>query len=312
MAARRRQSVAPRSVLIGISRPESGIGRRDRSRIGSRLLARGALALPDTLRPAATSRPALRAWLGGGVRREPCPLGDDPAELARLQLEPLVAQQRQRDPLAPHLVQVDVDEVQVVVEERRREDRLAGRPDDLRAAPERHRLVDADPVHEHDERRRELRVGPHQRSPRRRRARARPRCFAARSRPGDDETFSRICAPSRASSCGVWRCQKSSHTAMPTPTPRRDGVARTTSPGGEEPALVELAVRRQEHLPVHVPDLAVLHERRRDEQPVVARLLDERHDRRRQRRASPPRARRAAGRRGASRPRRRGRRAGSR
>ena len=56
---------------------------------------------------------------------------------------------------------------------------------------------------------------------------------AARSRPGDDETLIRSCAPSSASSCGVWRCQKSSHTAIPTPTPSRDGVARTVSPGAK-------------------------------------------------------------------------------
>src|SRR6185503_16027403 len=49
--------------------------------------------------------------------------------------------------------------------------------------------------------------------------------------------------------------------------------------GGEEPSFVELAVRWQEDLPVDVPDLAVLKERRRDEQPMVARLLDERDDR---------------------------------
>src|SRR6188472_1286025 len=56
---------------------------------------------------------------------------------------------------------------------------------------------------------------------------------AARSRPGDDETLIRICAPSSASSWGVERCQKSSHTASPTPTPSRDGTARSMSPGAK-------------------------------------------------------------------------------
>jgi hypothetical protein len=65
---------------------------------------------------------------------------------------------------------------------------------------------------------------------------------------------------------------------QPDPQPRRrrpQDVAR-----GEEPPLVEQAVRRQEQLAVDVADLAVLEQRRRDEEAVVAGLLDERHDRR--------------------------------
>ena len=87
----------------------------------------------------------------------------------------------------------------------------------------------------------------------------RPTSFvAARSRPGDDDTLMRIWAPSRARICGTVRCQKSSHTASPTPTPsrERDGPQRVA--GGEEPPLVEQPVRRQEELAVDVPDLAVL------------------------------------------------------
>ena len=101
---------------------------------------------------------------------------------------------------------------------------------------------------------------------------------AARSRPGDDDTLIRIWAPSRARSCGTVRCQKSSQTAIPTPDPepRRDGAQHVA--GGEEPALVEQAVGRQEDLAVDVADLAVLEERRGDEQPVVGRFLDERDD----------------------------------
>ena len=57
---------------------------------------------------------------------------------------------------------------------------------------------------------------------------------AARSRPGDDDTLMRIWAPSRASSWGTVRCQKSSHTPMPTPTPRRDGTARSRSPAAKK------------------------------------------------------------------------------
>ncbi len=63
----------------------------------------------------------------------------------------------------------------------------------------------------------------------------RPTSFvAARSRPGDDETLMRICAPSRASSWGTDRCQKSSQTPIPTPTPSRDGAARSMSPGAKK------------------------------------------------------------------------------
>ena len=99
---------------------------------------------------------------------------------------------------------------------------------------------------------------------------------AARSRPGDDDTLIRIWAPSSASSCGTGRCQKSSHTPMPDPTPeaRRDRPQDVA--GGEEAALVEEPVRREEELAVDVPDLAVLEQGGRDEQPVIARFLDER------------------------------------
>ena len=134
---------------------------------------------------------------------------------------------------------------------------------------------------------------------------------AARSRPGDDETLIRIWAPSRASSCGTVRCQKSSQIADPDADaePRRHRPQQVA--GGEEPALVEQAVGRQEQLAVDVPDLAVLEQGGRDEQPVVGRLLDERDDRRQAARRGGER-RPAAGRRGASRPRRRGPGAGSR
>ena len=140
----------------------------------------------------------------------------------------------------------------------------------------------------------------------------RPTSFvAARSRPGDDETLIRIWAPSRASSWGTVRCQKSSQIAIPTPDPeprrrRPQEIAR-----GEEPPLVEQAVRRQEQLPVDVPDPAVLEQRGGDEQAVVGRFLDERDDDRQVRRSRPP-ARPGADRRAGSRPPPRGPGAGSR
>ena len=56
---------------------------------------------------------------------------------------------------------------------------------------------------------------------------------AARSRPGDDDTLIRICAPSSARSWGTDRCQKSSHTPIPRPIPSRDGTDRSTSPAAK-------------------------------------------------------------------------------
>ena len=89
-----------------------------------------------------------------------------------------------------------------------------------------------------------------------------------------------ICAPSRASSCGTGEVPEvlAHRDPQPDPQPRRrrpQDIAR-----GEEPPLVEEAVGGQEELAVDVPDLAVLEQRRGDEQAVVARLLDERDDRR--------------------------------
>ena len=173
---------------------------------------------------------------------------------------------------------VDVDAEQALVVQRRAEHGRAGRGDDLGAAPERDRLVDPDPVAEH--RRTTSSAGRRSASACRHDV-AVPRptsLVAARSRPGDDETLMRIWAPSRASSCGTVRCQKSSQMAIPIPTPSRDGTARRTSPGREEPALVEEAVGRQEQLAMDVADLAVLEQGRGDEQPVVGQFLDERHD----------------------------------
>ena len=53
--------------------------------------------------------PGLGALLGRRIGGQAGPLGDDPVELADLELGPLVAQQRQRDPRPPDLGEVDID-----------------------------------------------------------------------------------------------------------------------------------------------------------------------------------------------------------
>jgi len=70
------------------------------------------------------------------------PLRDDPRELPGQQVRPLVAEERQGDPLAADVVEDDVAQVQAFIEHRRAQDGLPGRGDDLRPAPERDRLVD--------------------------------------------------------------------------------------------------------------------------------------------------------------------------
>ena len=133
--------------------------------------ARG--ACPDLAhRSAATSNPGADPALARSVDGEPRPLSDQAAELPLHQLRALVAQQRQRDPLAPHVGEVHVHGEQALVEHRGPEDLRARGPDDLRTAPEREALVHAHAVAEHHERRRELRVGPHEPPPRARGAQA--------------------------------------------------------------------------------------------------------------------------------------------
>src|SRR3954447_27081054 len=125
--------------------------------------------VPSRRGPSVASRPHIQAGLGavtrGRVVRKPRPLGDQPPPLARDQLRPFVAQERQGDPLPPHVGDVDVDTEQPLLEQRRPEDGGPGRADHLRPAPEREALVDAHSIAEHDERRRQLRVRPHQRPP---------------------------------------------------------------------------------------------------------------------------------------------------
>ena len=59
--------------------------------------------------PGATSRPGSAPGSLVVSCARPGPLGDDPAQLADLELRPLVAQQRQPDPLAPDVGDGDVD-----------------------------------------------------------------------------------------------------------------------------------------------------------------------------------------------------------
>src|SRR5438034_3683659 len=223
--------------------------------------------------------PRFRAGIRRRVGRQPGALGDDPSELARLQLEPLVAQERQGDALAPDVLEVHVDEVQPLVEERRREDRLARRRDDLRAAPERDGFVDPDPIDEDHERRRQLGIGAHERPPRRRRPEpdvVARREVPARRRRDVEQDLGAVQGQQ------LWRLEMPEVLADGDPDAHAEpGRHRPQHvAGGEEPALVEETVGGQEHLAVDVPDLAVLHQCRRDEQAMVARFLHERHGRR--------------------------------
>ena len=235
---------------------------------------------------AATSKPVSASSADGRVRGQPGALGDDPLQLAHVQLRALVAQQRQGDPLAPDVGGRDLDREQALVVERRREDGLAVRGDDLRPSPERDRLVDPDAVAEDDERRRQLGVGPHQRPPRGRRAES-------------DLVGRREVAPRRRrdvdQDLGAVERQQLRHRQVPEvladadpepdPEPRRHRAQQVAR--REEPALVEQTVGRQEQLPVDVADLAVLEQGGRDEQPVVRRFLDERDDGRQPARRAP-------------------------
>ena len=101
---------------------------------------------------------------------------------------------------------------------------------------------------------------------------------AATSRPGDDETLIEDLGAVEGQQLGPAgaRSPRRSASPMPDPEPRRRRPQDVA--GGEEAPLVEEAVGRQEQLAVDVPDLAVLEQRRGDEQPVVGRLLDERDD----------------------------------
>ena len=246
-------------------------------------------------RPACRSKPGSAPALGGRVVGQAGPLGHDPAQLADLQLGPLVAEQRQGDPLAPDVGQRDLDREQPLVVERRAED---GPPlGAMTSEPPQNEIDSSTPTRLQKTTNEVVSWAYVRISVRHDVAVPSPTSFvAARSRPGDDETLTRIWAPSRASSCGTGRCQKSSQMAIPIPTPSRDGHGPQQVAGGEEAPLVEQPVGRQEELAVDVPDLAVLEQGGRDEQPVIGRFLDERDDRRQAAR----RRRRARARRGSS------------
>ena len=198
---------------------------------------------------------------------------------------------------------------QALVVERRGEQGLPGRRDHLGAAPERDRLVDADPVAEHHERRRELGIRAHHRPPRRRGPEphlVRRRQVAARGRRDVDEDL-RTVEREQLRHREVPEVL-ADREADPTPSRRRHRPQQVAR--GEEAALVEQPVGRQEQLAVDVPDLAVLDERGRDGDPVVAPTP------RRTRtpsigRGSSAASRPGAGRRAASPPRRQGPGAGS-
>src|SRR6266511_2084354 len=192
---------------------------------------------------------------------------------------PLLRDERQGDPLAADVPQVDVDREQALVPERRAEQRPARRRDDFRAAPEADRLIHADPIAEDDHTRGQLSVGPHERPPGRGGAQAdlvgrRP---VTAGRRGDVDQELRPVQGEK-----VWRRQVpevlADRQADADPEPRRHRAQHVA--GGEESALVEEAICRQEHLAVDVAQAAVLEEGRRNEQTVVGRLLHERDDRR--------------------------------
>ena len=86
-----------------IERPGSPVAPRiEPDRLGRRLARRHVEA-------------RLGTRVGGRVVGQPGALGDDPAELADLELGPLVAEQRQRDPLAADVGGRDVDGEQPLV-----------------------------------------------------------------------------------------------------------------------------------------------------------------------------------------------------
>ena len=66
-----------------------------------------------------TSKPGSAPRSAVESASRPGPFGDDPSQLADLQLGPLVAQQRERDPLATDVGRRDVDPIQPLVVERR-------------------------------------------------------------------------------------------------------------------------------------------------------------------------------------------------
>ena len=70
-------------------------------------------------RSTATSKPSADAGLGGRVAASPARSAISRRHSRATSSGPLVAQQRQRDPLAAHVAEVDVREEQPLVEQRR-------------------------------------------------------------------------------------------------------------------------------------------------------------------------------------------------
>ena len=136
-----------------------------------------------------------------------------------------------------------------------------------------------DAVHEDDEAGRELGVGPVQGAPRRGRPQAdlvdRGDVAPRRGRHVDEH----LRAVERQQ-LGAGQVPEVLADADAEAHAEPAGHGTQDRPGREEAALVEQAVRGQEDLAVDVADLALLQQRRRDEQAVVVRLLHEGDDRR--------------------------------
>ena len=86
--------------------------------IGGRPIGRSSAGAPSSRKPIGVARTGspgahVETRLGAGVGRRVAgqagPLGDDPRQLADLELGPLVAQQRQGEPLAPDVGERHVD-----------------------------------------------------------------------------------------------------------------------------------------------------------------------------------------------------------
>ena len=90
-------------VTVAVAGLRGRVTVRGRRGTGASVDAIGSSALGATSSPGSAPDSAVES------ARQPGALGDDPLQLAHLQLGPLVAQQRQGDPLAPDVVEVDVD-----------------------------------------------------------------------------------------------------------------------------------------------------------------------------------------------------------
>ena len=185
------------------------------------------------------------------------------------------------------------------------------RRDDLRAAPERDRLVDPDPVAEHHERRRQLGVGPHQRPPRGRRPEAdlvRRREVAARRRRDVDQDLRAVEREQLGDEQVPEVLADREPDADPEPRrhrPEHDRPAAKNRRSSNRPYVGRKSLRWTWRISPSSSRAAAMNSRWSADSSTNETTADRPVGR--ARRASP-----AAGRRGASRPRRRGPGAGSR